>query len=525
MNVFTWTGHLFTSNGKTEGKFKFHSGTGGQCDDVWIYSLSADQALASTSMVIANGCSYPDNKWKVKAGENGTYKITVNTATKVVKIEKIHGFATLAIVGDATSIGWDPKGLLMDHSPDQPNIFKWTGKLTASNGTTEGTFKFHSGPNNFCDDIWLMATDVDQALSGTTYKVENGCNNDKKWKVREGQTGTYNITIDVIAKTIKIEQVVNSLSIVGDATSIGWNPKGIPMQQSTENINVYTWTGVLLAGNGSTTEGKFKFHSGSNNFCDDIWLNGTVADQSLSANSFITVNGCASDNKWQVKPGETGIYKVTVNLGTQKVSFQKTQVQSLSIVGDATSAGNDTKGLLMEQSATDLNIFIWTGILAASNGSTDGKFKFHSGTGSCDDTWLYASVADQTLSGTAFTKAAGCTAPENMWKVPAGGTGTYKVTVNLGTNKVSIKNISGNLGQPDFTKEESFIYPNPVKNTLFFNIDMKGIQVRVFSQTGSLVMEQNTKDNSLDVSDLAKGIYFAVFEKESEKITRQFIKK
>jgi hypothetical protein len=69
------------------------------------------------------------------------------------------------------------------------------------------------------------------------------------------------------------------------------------------------------------------------------------------------------------------------------------------------------------------------------------------------------------------------------------------------------------------------VYPNPVKNILFFTVEMNGIQVRVFSQSGSLVMDQKARDNSLDVSGLAKGIYFAVFEKEGTKITKQFIKK
>jgi alpha-glucosidase len=527
LNVFTWTGHLFTSNGKTEGKFKFHYGTGGQCDDVWIYASTADQALSLTSMVIANGCSNPDNKWKVKAGENGTYKITVNTATRVVKTEKLNDFPTLAIVGDATSIGWDPKGLPMDQDLEQPNIFKWTGKLTASNGTTEGAFKFHSGPNNFCDDIWLMATDVDQALSATTYKVEKGCDNDKKWKVREGQTGTYTITIDVTAKTIKIQQVINSLSIVGDATSIGWDPKGLPMQQSTDNLKVYTWTGALSAGNGSTTEGKFKFHAGLNNFCDDIWLNASVADQSLSANSFTTINGCASDTKWQVKAGETGTYKVTVNLETNKITFQKVILQSLSIVGDATSAGSDTKGLLMEQSASDLDVFTWTGTLSASNGGSEGKFKFRSVSGSnCDDTWLYASFSEQALSETVYTKAAGCMTPDNNWKVPQGETGTYKITVNLKTNKISIKKIAADLGQTGFTKEQSFIYPNPVGNTLFFSTEMAGINVSIFSLTGSLVLKQKVdSNNSIDVSKLSAGLYFITANKSDNKISTKFMKK
>ena len=68
------------------------------------------------------------------------------------------------------------------------------------------------------------------------------------------------------------------------------------------------------------------------------------------------------------------------------------------------------------------------------------------------------------------------------------------------------------------------VYPNPVQHTLFFTTEMKGIQVQVFSLTGSLVLEQKIKDNSLDVSGLTTGNYFAVFEKDGAKITKRFIK-
>jgi hypothetical protein len=54
---------------------------------------------------------------------------------------------------------------------------------------------------------------------------------------------------------------------------------------------------------------------------------------------------------------------------------------------------------------------------------------------------------------------------------------------------------------------------------------MNGIKVHVFSETGSVVSQQTAKDNSIDVSGLATGIYFAVFEKEGTKFTKRFIKK
>jgi alpha-glucosidase len=132
-------------------------------------------------------------------------------------------------------------------------------------------------------------------------------------------------------------------------------------------------------------------------------------------------------------------YSIAFDQATLEYSIQKTPTLTLAIVGDATSIGWDSKGLSMQQSVDDLNVFTWTGTLTASTGGTEGKFKFHSGTGGfCDDVWLYASFADQSLSDTTFSKTKGCTAPDNKWKVQAGETGTYKITIDLSTKKISI---------------------------------------------------------------------------------------
>ncbi|MBA4283743.1 MAG: hypothetical protein C0432_05570 [Candidatus Puniceispirillum sp.] len=520
LNVFTWTGTLSDSNEGTEGKFKFHSGTGGFCDDVWLFATIADQPLSSTTFVKANGCNNPDNKWKVPAGGKGTYKVTINLEANTINIEKLS--SALAIVGDATTIGWDPRGLVMEQAPDQANIFTWTGTLKPSDGVTEGKFKIHAGGGSgWCDGIWLHSTIADQALSETSF-VTNTCNDpDNKWKVQSGEKGTYKITVDVDVKTIKIEKIITTLAIVGDATTIGWDTKGLLMQQSEDNKNVFTWTGALSGG-------SFKFHSGDNGLCDDIWLYATVADQSIHDKTFTIANGCTNpDNKWKVQPSEVGTYKITVDVVTKQINIQKVLLSTLAIVGDATSIGWDTKGLLMEQSLDNLNLFTWIGPLSASNGSTEGKFKFHSGTGGiCDDIWLNASVADQSLSDTEFVKVDGCTAPDNKWKVQAGETGTYKVTVNLETNKVVFKNITDNLGLTISIKEKVFIYPNPVGNTLFFNTEMQGIMVSIFSSTGNLVLKQKVdNNNSIDVSSLKAGVYFIISNKEGKQMINKILKK
>ncbi|MCV9930172.1 RICIN domain-containing protein [Flavobacterium sp. LS1R49] len=70
------------------------------------------------------------------------------------------------------------------------------------------------------------------------------------------------------------------------------------------------------------------------------------------------------------------------------------------------------------------------------------------------------------------------------------------------------------------------VYPNPVENMLFFTTDITGTDVSIIdSQTGSVVSVQKIKNNTLDVSQLKKGIYFVIFEKEGKKTIKRIIKK
>ncbi|WP_348822193.1 RICIN domain-containing protein [Flavobacterium aestuarii] len=91
-----------------------------------------------------------------------------------------------------------------------------------------------------------------------------------------------------------------------------------------------------------------------------------------------------------------------------------------------------------------------------------------------------------------------------------------------GTAKVSKSQLKSQ--NPD--EDTAFnIYPNPAENTLFFTSEIKGTRVRVFSQTGTLVLEQKLTDNSINVSRLAAGIYVVDFDKDGKKVTKRFIKK
>ncbi|MDI9257898.1 T9SS type A sorting domain-containing protein [Flavobacterium sedimenticola] len=90
--------------------------------------------------------------------------------------------------------------------------------------------------------------------------------------------------------------------------------------------------------------------------------------------------------------------------------------------------------------------------------------------------------------------------------------GIYKVTQNLLVNNPNATSIS--------------IYPNPVKNTLNFNIQGTVKDITIFDVTGKKIMEkQNWNSNAIEIGNLTNGVYFVnIVTSEETNSTIKFIK-
>lgn len=84
--IYTFTGELGAGN--ATGEFKIAKFKGDWCDGEWINPPTNSQSINNTSFIITQGCDGPDNKWKLKEGEAGNYKITINLAQEVMEIIK-----------------------------------------------------------------------------------------------------------------------------------------------------------------------------------------------------------------------------------------------------------------------------------------------------------------------------------------------------------------------------------------------------------------------------------------------------
>jgi hypothetical protein len=96
------------------------------------------------------------------------------------------------------------------------------------------------------------------------------------------------------------------------------------------------------------------------------------------------------------------------------------------------------------------------------------------------------------------------------------------------SNNTSCSNAqAGFVGLKDIEiSSQVIVYPNPVESVLQIQTDKKISQLKVYDCSGRLVFEKNTEssENTVDVSDLEKGIYFLELEIEGRVVAGKFSK-
>ncbi len=230
--------------------------------------------------------------------------------------DPIQPFENLYLVGDATPVGWNiesPEKMVQNET--NPYIWEWKGELNA------GEFKISTFTGDWCDGVWINASQPNQSLSATDYIKTFGCDGpDNKWLVNSTDAGDYEITVDVENETINITPIdkpdYENLFLVGDATPVGWNIKSpFPMSRHETNPYLFTWEGVLVPG-------EFKFSTFTGDWCDGEWINASQPNQSLSATDYIITNGCdGPDYKWRVSAGEVGKYTISIDLKNRSIGI------------------------------------------------------------------------------------------------------------------------------------------------------------------------------------------------------------
>jgi tRNA U34 5-methylaminomethyl-2-thiouridine-forming methyltransferase MnmC len=338
---------------------------------------------------------------------------------------------------------------------------------------TDGFYKLTHKGTNQCLDVF-----ENKNIQGTNIQQWADTNNDaQRWKIEMMSDGYCKLTHKGTNQCLDVDN--NS------------NQAGANVQQWTDNLSTNNdaqrWKMDLIEVP-IVTGGVYRLtHKGTTQSLD---VSGGSTQQGANVQQHNT--NVTDAQRWVITKESDGFYKLT-HKGTNLV---------LDVDNNSSQAGANV------QQWTDLgtNAQRWKIELMS-----DGYFKLtHKNTNLCLD------VANNLAEpGTNVQQWTDLGNDAQRWKLDL-------IIPTISTAKSSKSTLKT---QNEAATKAVNIYPNPVANTLFFSSEMKGIQIRIFSQTGNLILEQKVTDNSLDVSSLATGIYFVIFDKDETKITKRFIKK
>jgi hypothetical protein len=235
----------------------------------------------------------------------------------------------------------------------------------------------------------------------------------------QDQTSTVDLTFT------PYKPLTSTLYMVGSATTAGWDiGNAIPMVQSSSNPMEFRYSGQMNSGN-------FKFAVNTEGcWCQDFYTRDAEDPGMMVYNE----GGSGDDLQWELPSG--GMYEVVVNVLTLKITYKEQDLplfSNLWIVGDATESGWNVDTPAAFTQTSNPFVFTYEGVF------TPGNFKILAGaTGDWCGQWYRPLVDNQVLTATTVEQNSGCDT-DNKWQVTAATAGRYKITLNIGTNVISIK--------------------------------------------------------------------------------------
>lgn len=99
----------------------------------------------------------------------------------------------------------------------------------------------------------------------------------------------------------------------------------------------------------------------------------------------------------------------------------------------------------------------------------------------------------------------------------------YNHPIITNTYTTTVQNILGTVENTE-DKIDINMYPNPVKDILYFKSDNKIVKAEIYDSTGRIITSLGIKDDSINVSELNKGNYLIKFSTKNQTVLRKFIK-
>ena len=340
-----------------------------------------------------------------------------------------HRILRLYLIGDATPGGWAiERATPMTIDAENKDVFTWEGRLENKD------FRFIC--QNTSGTWWPgFVKDLDNEGKVKYYATNPGDENDIKFMI--DKPGTYRITIntstlDVTIQPIEVVEPDPELYLIGDATDGGWEVTLATKMNYDKASSTFEWEGTLKGG-------PIRFVC--QNTSGDFWP-GYAKDMTAEGNKMVYYETEPSKEKDKsfdiILPGK---YKITANISTLDVVITPIEVEDplyekVWMIGSATSIPGDGWSLPdMIEMTPNGNLFTWTGDLKKG----EIKFSLAGPTAqSFTGKFVFATKIDANIiTDTGIDIREGD--PDCKWKLTDEQAGTYTITINFNTNKISFE--------------------------------------------------------------------------------------
>lgn len=209
----------------------------------------------------------------------------------------------LFIIGTATEAGLDPSKAILMNELSNGRIYNWKGKLEV------GNFKFITS-------LGSMLPSLNKGKDDNTL-VERQTEEDPDTYFEVTEAGTYNIYLAKWNMTISWKKVTyETLFMVGDGCAAGWELNNLISMKADElNPNIFTYTGPLM-------EGEIKILTKAD--WDAATFRPLVPDASIDTDTDVQITpDNTTDYKWKITAQQAGTYKITLDIESMKIKFEK----------------------------------------------------------------------------------------------------------------------------------------------------------------------------------------------------------
>ena len=528
--IFYWEGDLNYTNPNASNNnqgFKFvlnqHIG-----DDNWhgkwtLTASSGDLEVSEeggpyTTILAQNT---PDNKWRLKNGEDGFYRITVD-ASDIANItftldKDPEPLTPTTIPGVFLHFEGDNPNLATElQATDDENIFTLTGRFITPNKSfnvqiNKGTPTWLNATEPTDIPLWEEQTLTASETDGTKFTFTN-------------LEGWYTLTVNTLLNTVKIAPpAIEKIYITGRCpANVGGygNSIGRLDELVNEGNGVFSWTGLLTDIQPSGATGAdFKF---SLNDKDSPWqytltaenANTIIADgQTYKMRPTGDIAGNFSDTKWKLADAnENGAYKLTIDTKTLTMLVEKAEeVEGMFISGTALPVYADAH-IIQDPSIrmTSLGGGKFSQKLNLEENGTLNIFE-----NKVNKTYLLAGTENEQITSLCQTHGLIASTTEGEGFVTTLPTGQYTVVVDKNTYRITIigEEECTTSSIPEAKANETIIVAESGNIAAYFDGSKS---VEVYSITGQ-TLYQGVANNNFRLS-VPQGVYILNIDGAKSKV-------